>query len=322
MPLAAAVNVAVDPAVTLLLAGLVVTVGPKFTVRVAAVVVAEPTLFVNTARYLFPFCVAVAENESVGEVAPATLVKFTPSVLTCHCTVGAGLPLAAAVNVAVDPAFTVEFPGLLVMTGPAVTVNVAAVLVAELMLLVNTALNRLPFCIATAPNDSVVEVAPAIFVKVTPSVLCCHCTVGAGLPLAAAVNVAVAPAATLILAGLVVIAGAKFTVSVAAVVVAEPRVLVNTARYRFPFCAAATADTDKVVEVAPETLLNVTPSVLTCHCTVGVGTPLAAAVKVAVAPAFTVVLDGLVVMSGPAVTVSVAAVVVAELTLLVKVARY
>jgi hypothetical protein len=30
-----------------------------------------------------------------------------PFVLTCHCTVGAGFPLAAAVNVAVPPAPTV-----------------------------------------------------------------------------------------------------------------------------------------------------------------------------------------------------------------------
>src|SRR2546425_8680690 len=38
-----------------------------------------------------------------------------------------------------------------------------------------------------------------------------------------------------------------------------------------------------VVEVAPERMLKVAPlSVLTCHCTVGVGEPVAAAVKVAV----------------------------------------
>ena len=30
-----------------------------------------------------------------------------PSVLTCHCTLGAGPPLAAAVKVTVAPAFTV-----------------------------------------------------------------------------------------------------------------------------------------------------------------------------------------------------------------------
>ena len=82
--------------------------------------------------------------------------------------------------------------------------------------------------------------------------------------------------------------GVAFTVSVAAVVVAVPAAFVNTARYWFPFCDEAVVKL-RVVEVAPETLLNVTPpSVLTCHCTVGVGEPVAAAVKVAVWPAVTV----------------------------------
>jgi hypothetical protein len=89
----------------------------------------------------------------------------------------------------------------------------------------------LPFCAAAATKDNVVDVAPEIFVNVTPSVLCCHCTVGAGFPLAAAVNVAVAPADTLTLTGFVVIVGAKFTVNVAALVVAEFTLFVNTARY-------------------------------------------------------------------------------------------
>ena len=81
--------------------------------------------------------------------------------------------------------------------------------------------------------------------------------------------------------------GVAFTVSVAAVVVAVPAEFVNTARYRFPFCDEALAKL-RVVEVAPERLLNVAPaSVLTCHCTVGVGEPVAAAVNVAVWPALT-----------------------------------
>jgi hypothetical protein len=85
------------------------------------------------------------------------------------------------------------------------------------------------------------------------------------------------------LAGCVVIVGgAGFTVSVAAVVVAVPEEFVNTARYWFPFCDNAVVKL-RVVEVPPERLLNVTPpSVLTCHCTVGVGEPVAAAVKLAV----------------------------------------
>ena len=40
-----------------------------------------------------------AVNVSVVEVAPGTLVNVVPpSVLTCHCTVGAGVPVAAALN--------------------------------------------------------------------------------------------------------------------------------------------------------------------------------------------------------------------------------
>ena len=84
------------------------------------------------------------------------------------------------------------------------------------------------------------------------------------------------------------VGGAVFTVSMATVVVAVPAELVNNARYRNPFCDEAVVKL-KVVEVAPETLLKFAPpSVLTCHCTAGVGEPVAAAVKVAVWPAVTV----------------------------------
>ena len=76
--------------------------------------------------------------------------------------------------------------------------------------------------------------------------------------------------------------GPAFTVSVATVVVADPAEFVNTVRYRLLFCDKAVVKL-RVAEVTPETGLNVTPpSVLTCHCTVGVGEPVAAAVKVAV----------------------------------------
>ena len=97
-----------------------------------------------------------------------------------------------------------------------------------------------------------------------------------------------------------VIAGGvgELTVSVAAVVVAVPEELVNTARYWFPFCDKVVVKL-RVVEVAPETLLNVVPpSVLTCHCAVGVGEPVAAAVKVAVWPVVTVRFVGCAVIVG------------------------
>jgi hypothetical protein len=48
-----------------------------------------------------------------------------------------------------------------------------------------------------------------------------------------------------------------------------------------------------VVLVAPEMSVQfVPPLVLTCHLTVGVGDPLAAALKEAILPEFTVVLEG------------------------------
>ena len=72
--------------------------------------------------------------------------------------------------------------------------------------------------------------APAMLLQVAPSVLTCHYTVGAGLPLAAAVKVAVWPALTVVLLGFLVTVGAYCTVSVAAVVVAEPAPFVKTAR--------------------------------------------------------------------------------------------
>src|SRR6202050_3814180 len=81
-----------------------------------------------------------------------------------------------------------------------------------------------------------------------------------------------------------------------------------------------------VVEVAPDKLVNVPPLfVLTCHCTVGVGEPDAAAVNVAVAHAITVTVVGSVVILGPVFpvfTVRVAFVVVALPAALVKTARY
>ena len=75
--------------------------------------------------------------------------------------------------------------------------------------------------------------------QLVPLLLTCHCTVGLGVPLAAAVNVAVLPIATTWLLGCVVTTGATFTVSVAAVVVAEPTKFVNTAWYCLPVSPAA-----------------------------------------------------------------------------------
>jgi hypothetical protein len=164
---------------------------------------------------LLPFIAPVVPVMlSVVEVAPAKFVKAPPLALTCHCTVGVGEPDAAAVNIAVAPAATVTFAGLVVIVGTvfaAVTVKVAAVVVAMPDALVKTARYSFPLRAAVVPTMlSVGEAAPAMFVKLTPPfVLACHCTVGAGWPEAAAVNVAAAPAVTVTLMGFVAITGAE-----------------------------------------------------------------------------------------------------------------
>src|SRR5687767_8288772 len=167
-------------------------------------------------------------------------LKFKPpSVETCHCTVGAGEPLAAAVKVASAPSHTVLLLGFVVTPGAAPSGSVAAVVAAVLHTLVKTARYCLPLSAATVVKLYVVFVAPPISLKFNPpSVESCHCTVGAGEPLAAAVKVAIAPSQTVLLFGFVVTAGGVLTVSVAAVVVAVPHELVNTARYCSPLSAA------------------------------------------------------------------------------------
>ena len=79
------------------------------TVRVAALVVALPLAFVKTALYWLPLiaCVTLFSVSEV-EVAPLMMAKVAPpSVLSFHWMVGAGEPLAAAVNVTELPAVTV-----------------------------------------------------------------------------------------------------------------------------------------------------------------------------------------------------------------------
>jgi hypothetical protein len=87
-------NVVAPPAVIVGVAGV------GLTVRVAAVVVVEPQLLVNCARYCLALSPDAVVKLYVVEVAPVTLLNVAPpSVETCHCTV----PLAAAVKVAVVP---------------------------------------------------------------------------------------------------------------------------------------------------------------------------------------------------------------------------
>src|SRR5439155_12502765 len=80
------------------------------------------------ARPFLPSSAAPALKVSVELVAPAISLNVTPpSVLTCHWTVGAGLPLAAALKLTL-PGHTVWLDGFNVTSGPLSRVKVAALL--------------------------------------------------------------------------------------------------------------------------------------------------------------------------------------------------
>jgi hypothetical protein len=86
---------------------------------------------------------------------------------------------------------------------------------------------------------------------------------------------------------------------VAASLVAVPAELVNTARISQPFSKALTTPLVKLVDVNPGTFAQVDPPFTdSCHCTDGVGVPLADAEKVTVLPEYTVWLIGWVVTTG------------------------
>ena len=71
--------------------------------------------------------------------------EVPPFVLTCHWTVGVGLPPAAAVNVTVCPDGMLWLMGFVVTVGDVNTVNVAGVVVAWPCEFVKTAWYLLPF---------------------------------------------------------------------------------------------------------------------------------------------------------------------------------
>jgi|SRR6186997_1599949 len=77
--------------------------------------------------------------------------------------------------------------------------------------------------------------------------------------------------------------GTAFTVSVALFEFTEPILFVHTALYCLLLSAVAVVNVS-VALVAPVILVQV-PEVFCCHCTVGVGVPLAAEVKVTLLPA-------------------------------------
>ncbi len=175
--------------------------GTALAARVAMVVVVVPAEFVKTASYLFPLSASERlVSCKVSEVAPLMgMNESLPAGSTIHCTAGAGLPVAAAVKVTACPTIDDWLTGFVVTSGGAgarFTANVAAAEAAEEpMPLEKTASYWLPLSPSvTGPRSSVTEVAPAIAEKVLlPAGSTIHWTVGAGLPLAAAVKVASCP---------------------------------------------------------------------------------------------------------------------------------
>ena len=124
----------------------------------------------------------------------------------------------------------------------------------------------------------------------------CHWYVSGAVPAAATVKVAVAPAVTIAFAGCVVMDGAaaaELTVSVAAVLVALPALFVTTHRNEAPLSAEVVAGVVYEALVAPEMF-----ALFRCHWYASGAVPVAATVKVAVAPAVTVAFAGCVVIDG------------------------
>src|SRR4030095_8264927 len=100
--------------------------GMELTVNVAALAVAVPAIFVHTARYCLLLSDDVVVNDMVLLAAPPILSQV-PLVFTCHCTVGAGPPMAPELNVAISPAHHVCEDGCVVTCGATVLPSTATV---------------------------------------------------------------------------------------------------------------------------------------------------------------------------------------------------
>ena len=79
------------------------------TLSITTVEVTEPTEFMTLTRYLLLFITAVTLlSVRLAAVPPGTSVHVLPPLVdTCHWNVGAGVPVAVTLNVALCPAFTV-----------------------------------------------------------------------------------------------------------------------------------------------------------------------------------------------------------------------
>ena len=101
-------------------------VGAVFTVRVATAELVLPQVLENTARNWLLLCDALAGKLNGLDAAPGMLVNPLP-LLACHCSVGVGKPLPAAVNDTRAPVQTLLLSGSMVTAGAVLTVNVATV---------------------------------------------------------------------------------------------------------------------------------------------------------------------------------------------------
>ncbi len=218
-PDAVASSTALWPSSTTTLDGWCVTAGAFCTVSVAAALTASPSTFLNAARYSCPLSAdVVVAIVNALDVPPATADHVLPPLdELSHLTVGAGEPDADASNVALCPSSTVKLTGCWTIAGAFWTVNVAALLVACPATLRYTARNCSPlsdsFALAIV---SMPALAPSIGLHVAPAFVdASHCTVGAGVPDADELNVALCPSSTVKLAGCLVTLGA-FVVSAAA----------------------------------------------------------------------------------------------------------
>jgi len=91
--------------------------GMALTVSVALPELTELVLLVQTALYCLLLSSVDVVKVNVATVAPLMFVHVVPFVLTCHCTVGVGVPPAAEVKVALLPAHRDCEEGCKVMFG-------------------------------------------------------------------------------------------------------------------------------------------------------------------------------------------------------------
>src|SRR5256885_102399 len=111
-----------------------------------------------------------------------------------------------------------------------------------------------------------------MFVNAAP-LLACHCSVGAGVPFAAAVKETTVPVVQALALTRLVMTIGLLIVKAATAEVTLPQGLENTARYWLLLCERLIVKLNGLL-VAPRMFVNA-PPLLACHC--NVGAPLAVA---------------------------------------------